>query len=84
MDNFKKGIRKYIPVSEKELSEITLRFKKKVIKKNRFLLRAGQISNEFMFIEQGCLPVFWEKEDGKEITSWFAFENEFLITRNLF
>ncbi len=77
MNDLEKGIKKHISPTEKELFDITRKFKKKAIKKGRFLVRAGQVSNEFMFIEQGCLRVFWEKENGKEITSWFAFENEF-------
>ena len=39
------------------------------------LLKEGEISKKMFLIEKGCIRV-WFKNDGKEITSQFFFENE--------
>jgi CRP-like cAMP-binding protein len=70
------NINKYIKLSEEDLVDIALRFKIKEIKKGKFLLKKGQVNSSFIFIEKGCLRVFWER-DSDEITGWFAFEEEF-------
>lgn len=84
MNSLEKGICKYITPTEAELNSITSKFKTKIITKDRLLLRSGQISNEFMFVKQGCLRIFWEKENGKEITNWFVFDNEFFCELNTY
>jgi CRP/FNR family transcriptional regulator, anaerobic regulatory protein len=76
MDAFSNAVKKYIEPSEHELHKILYRFKMKEIKKGRLLGLGGEAMYEFMFIEKGCLRVFWERDD-IEITGWFAFEDEF-------
>lgn len=48
-------------------------------KKTR-LLNAGETSNSIYFINKGAARVYYLDKDGNEITSWFLFENEFLIS----
>ena len=48
-------------------------------KKTR-LLNAGEISNSIYFINKGATRVYYLDKDGNETTSWFLFENEFLIS----
>ena len=43
--------------------------------KNTFLLTNGQVCHEFHFIEKGLARVFYY-QDGKEVTAWFAAENQ--------
>lgn len=76
MKKIKDHIKKYINPSEQDLESIANEFKIREIKKGRFLLKTGQITDDFIFIENGCLRVFWEREYD-EITGWFAFEDEF-------
>jgi CRP-like cAMP-binding protein len=76
MSRIKDHIKKYINPSLEDLEVIVNEFKIREIKKGRFLLKKGQISGDFIFIEKGCLRVFWERECD-EITGWFAFEDEF-------
>ncbi|SDF24640.1 Crp/Fnr family transcriptional regulator [Chitinophaga filiformis] len=45
------------------------------IPKGKYLLRNGEISHSLYFIRKGLLRGFI-KEENKEITTWFAMENE--------
>ena len=44
---------------------------------NEILVREGQYSDRLYFIIEGAARAFYLK-DGKDITDWFAFENEFI------
>lgn len=83
MENFSNNINKYIKPTEDDLINILHHFQTKEIKKGRFLVRSGQTSNEFIFIDKGCLRVFWER-DNKEVTGWFAFEDDFFCELSSF
>lgn len=48
--------------------------------KRKLLLNAGEISNSIYFINKGAARVYYLDRDGNETTSWFLFENEFLIS----
>lgn len=43
------------------------------------LIKAGTVANKIFFIEKGACRSYYLK-DGKEITTWFAFENEFITS----
>lgn len=83
MDRFSDNINKYIKPTQDDLTKILNRFQTKEIKKGRFLVRSGQTSNEFLFIDKGCLRVFWER-DYNEVTGWFAFEDDFFCELSSF
>lgn len=72
--DLKKFIAEYIDLTDKELKEITDKFRTKSIKKNEFLLRQGKICKDFIFVLKGCLRMYFIK-DGIEISVWFAFPN---------
>lgn len=71
LNNF---IKEYINLPETELKHIADKFKKKSIEKNGFLLRQGETCKDFIFVEKGCLRMYFIK-DGVEISIWFAFPN---------
>ncbi|MDB5280605.1 MAG: Crp/Fnr family transcriptional regulator [Ferruginibacter sp.] len=50
-----------------------------VLSKNEFLLKDLQICRHLYFLEKGALRGFYNS-DGKEITHWFAFENDFVTS----
>ena len=83
MDRFSENINKYIKPTQDDLTKILNRFQTKELKKGRFLVRSGQTSNEFVFIDKGCLRVFWER-DYNEVTGWFAFEDDFFCELSSF
>ncbi|GAB4492048.1 MAG: Crp/Fnr family transcriptional regulator [Saprospiraceae bacterium] len=76
-------IGKYILLNEPDLQAILSRFRQRDLKKGRYLLKSGQTSQDFMFIQTGCLRVFSEGESG-EVTGWFAFEGEFFCELSSF
>ncbi len=47
------------------------------VPKNTILVKEGQFSNKAFFIVQGGARSYYLK-DGKDVTDWFAFENEFI------
>lgn len=50
----------------------------KKLKKKEYLLRQGQICRGIFFLYKGCLRTFYINKNGKEISTSFYFENDFL------
>ncbi|MEO1254749.1 MAG: Crp/Fnr family transcriptional regulator [Bacteroidota bacterium] len=49
------------------------------IEKEAHLLEEGQVCHKLYFIESGCVRSYYHL-DGKEITHWFGFENDFVTS----
>jgi CRP-like cAMP-binding protein len=47
--------------------------------KTSFIINEGIVCNQLYFLEKGCLRGFYNL-DGKEVSSWFAFENNFVTS----
>ena len=58
-------------------------FEKLVLPKNEFLVTEGKICRHLYFLEQGAIRGYYNL-DGKEITHWFAFENDFVTSFHSF
>jgi CRP-like cAMP-binding protein len=58
-------------------------FTKEVLPRNEMLIEEGKICRHLYFLEQGCLRGFYNL-DGKEITHWFGFENDFVTSFHSF
>jgi CRP-like cAMP-binding protein len=54
-----------------------------VLSKNQFLVTAGKLCRHLYFLQQGALRGFYNAE-GKAITHWFAFENDFVTSFHSF
>ena len=65
-------IKEYVPMPEVDLAHITKRFKCKVVKKDDYLLIPGNVCKDFIFVQSGCLRMYFIK-GGIEISIWFAF-----------
>ncbi len=70
--DLKDFIGKYVTLPDAELEDITSKFKSKPVKKNNYLLREGDICKDLVFVQKGCLRLYYLKED-IEISVWFAF-----------
>ena len=70
--DLKKFLSQYASFSEIELEDITNKFKKKVVKKNSYLLSHGDTCKDLVFVQKGCLRLFYLKDD-IEVSVWFAF-----------
>lgn len=76
--DLKKFIRNYAALTEAELEEIAGKFKPKSVKKNSYLLRQGEICRDLVFVQKGCLRLYYLKDD-IEVSVWFAFEQSSAI-----
>ena len=76
--NLKKFITKYVNLSDVELEDITNKFKSKVVKKNNYLLRQGDTCKDLVFVQKGCLRLYYLKDD-IEVSVWFAFQQSSAI-----
>jgi CRP/FNR family transcriptional regulator, anaerobic regulatory protein len=62
-------------ISEEASSLLLPKFRIKNYKKNSFLLKKGHVAHDAHFIISGLARCFYEN-NGKDITNYFAFENE--------
>ncbi len=53
------------------------------LKKETKIVKEGQFADKTYFIAEGSARAFYIK-DGKDITDWFAFENDFISSINSF
>ncbi|RYZ74520.1 MAG: cyclic nucleotide-binding domain-containing protein [Proteobacteria bacterium] len=58
-------------------------FEEKVFQKNEILLSSGQVCRHLYFVQQGSLRGYYIL-DGKEVTHWFAVENDFVTSFHSF
>ena len=58
-------------------------FEEVVCSKNDYLLQAGQVCRHLYFIKHGAVRGYYILE-GKEITHWFGFENDFVSSFHSF
>ncbi|MCB0687399.1 MAG: cyclic nucleotide-binding domain-containing protein, partial [Saprospiraceae bacterium] len=76
--NLKNFLAQYARFSDLELEKITAEFKNRAYKRNQFLLREGDVCKDLIFVEKGCVRLFYLKDD-VEISVWFAFQHSSAI-----
>lgn len=76
MHKLESHIRRVISVKENELEDMVHSFQPITVEKNGHLIKAGQYCENYYFVESGSLRIYTET-NGKEFTSWFAFEGYF-------
>ncbi len=54
-------------------------FHEKALYKNEYLLKAGQVSNEYLFVESGFLRSFAYDTDGNDVTTAFYSSNQIVF-----
>jgi len=74
-----KHINQYSRLGEPAIKAVSAVFKKGNLSKGSFLITEGKVCDHLHFIEEGCLRGFYN-HDGKEISYWFAFENDFITS----
>jgi len=73
-----KSILEFCPFSPGELSIIQGMFKQKLLKKNEFLLREGDVCRSFYFINKGACTHFLTTEEGIDIMLNLYVEHDWL------
>ncbi|TYB74283.1 Crp/Fnr family transcriptional regulator [Bizionia myxarmorum] len=70
-------IKKNITIEDEDLKMILSYFKTIKKSKNDILLATGKISQVSYFVKKGCLRLFFIDDNGKDVTRYIAFENQF-------
>jgi CRP-like cAMP-binding protein len=83
MDQLLSHIKDYSSLSQEAQDAIKDCFEQVVFAKNDLLLTEGKICRHLYFLQQGALRGFYTLE-GKEITHWFGFENDFVTSFHSF
>ncbi|HSU29372.1 MAG TPA: Crp/Fnr family transcriptional regulator [Chitinophagaceae bacterium] len=73
-----KFISQYVSLSDAELEDITSKFTSKVVRKNDYLLKQGETCKDLVFVQKGCLRLYYLKDD-IEVSVWFAFQHSSAI-----
>jgi CRP-like cAMP-binding protein len=68
--NVKENLLKYVNFTDEEIMNLISHLEFKLVKKNHFLLREGEICRQVAFINRGLLRLYYVKE-GKEFNSGF-------------
>ncbi len=76
-------IKTYAPLSDEAQFALQQKFDQITLSKNEYLLTEGKICRHLYFLQQGALRGFYSL-DGKEITHWFGFENDFVTSFHSF
>ena len=76
--DLKRFISTYVTLSGEALEQVAGRFKTKAVNKNDFLLQQGEINTDLIFVQRGCLRLFYLKDD-VEVSVWFAFQHSSAI-----
>ncbi len=79
METFFEHIRQYCKLSNAAVKSMSTVLQKTELPKGSFLITEGKICQYIYFLEKGCLRGFYNL-DGKEISYWFAFENNFVTS----
>ncbi|RBW59394.1 Crp/Fnr family transcriptional regulator [Tenacibaculum sp. E3R01] len=74
---------KYAPLNDECKLKFARNSKVLTLKKGDVLVKEGQNSDKAFFIVKGSARAYYLK-DGKDITDWFAFENDFICAINSF
>ena len=75
LNNF---LSKYADLPDDQLDAIAARFKQKKVRKNTFLLQPGEVCKDLIFVQKGCLRLFYTV-DAVEVSVWFAFNESSAI-----
>lgn len=70
---------KYAPLSIACQEELIAHSKISSFKKGEIVIREGEFSKKGYLLIQGCSRAYYLK-DGKDISDWFTFENEFMVS----
>jgi CRP-like cAMP-binding protein len=69
----------YCRLSDPALKSLGAGLTQVELTKGAFLMTEGKVCQHVYFLEKGCLRGFYNL-DGKEVSHWFAFENNFVTS----
>lgn len=83
MEALVKHLHNYYPLSNAAYEALSASFEEKKFAKNDYLLKEGKTCRHLYFLQQGALRGYYNV-DGKDVTHWFAFENDFVTSFHSF
>jgi CRP-like cAMP-binding protein len=75
LEQFRNAGEKLAAIPQEEWEAFIQHLSERVFEKNDYLVRAGEVANNFYFIVRGLVRFFYSTEDGKEFNKHFAMEN---------
>jgi len=75
--------KKYGKLPRNCISDLSQCIKVARFNKSEVIIEMGAIANDLYFLQEGSARAYYLK-DGKEITDWFAFEQDFICAINSF
>ena len=69
-------IKSYSPAGSEVATAIADQFDERLFLKNEYFLRAGQVSNGYLFLTDGFMRAFTFNADGNEVTTYFHGPNK--------
>jgi CRP-like cAMP-binding protein len=70
-------IQNEVDIDEEDLQTVLARFHVLKAKRSDVLLNEGEMNNRIIFVNKGCLRIYFIQEDGQEATRYLAFEDQF-------
>ena len=77
LEKFKGVVDQIVSVPESEWEHFVQHLSERIFEKNDYLVRAGDVVDNFYFINKGLVRFFYCTQDGKEFNKHFAMENGF-------
>ncbi|MBN1218741.1 MAG: Crp/Fnr family transcriptional regulator [Anaerolineae bacterium] len=77
LEKFKSTVEKIVSIPEDEWELFVQHLSERTFAKNDYLVRAGDVVDNFYFIVTGLVRFFYGTEDGKEFNKHFAMERGF-------
>lgn len=72
-------VSQYCTLGDSAQNALVQVLKKREFSKGEFLATEGKVCHHVFFLESGCVRGFYQL-DGKEISYWFGFENNFVTS----
>ena len=79
MQSLFEHINQYCKLGTPALTSMSAVLEKAELPKGSYLVTEGKVCSHVYFLEAGCLRGYYNL-DGKEISHWFAFENNFVTS----
>ena len=76
MIQFSDYIKQQVNIADEDLQIILSKFKEKMVAKGKFILKKGQVANQYFFIKSGGVRFFYGEYE-QQNTSWVVFQNNF-------
>lgn len=83
MEQLFQHLKSFHQLTAEALQALQEAFTELELSKNELLVAEGKIARSWYFLKKGCVRGYYNV-DGKEITHWFGFENDFVTSFHSF